>query len=84
MWVRVGVLWCCGSFWCAVHYLGVLFRCTCNLCSIIICVFMYSIVSCIPVYYSYLLIKKKNKKKIEVNLNETLYNTIHITNNTHN
>ena len=31
-WVFFG---CCGSFWCAVHYLGVLFRCTCNLCSII-------------------------------------------------
>ena len=34
-------LGCCGSFWCAVHYLGVLFRCTntfvlCIPCNVVI------------------------------------------------
>ena len=45
-WVFFG---CCGLFWCAVHYLGVLFRCTCNLCSIIICVFQ--VLYCIIIKY---------------------------------
>ena len=58
---------CCGSFWCAVHYLGVLFHCTCILCSIIVCVFhvFYCNVVCAftPVYTYIIDLKKKKKKK---------------------